>query len=66
MAPPVTPVEITMTVLTTITLLTSSIYGSSTVSFVNDILAQTPIDLDLLKLTEINSWCGSFTVNPVF
>ena len=54
----------------TITSLPSSIYGPSTVTFVNDPQAYTTVDIDQSKLTKIDGWCphnplGPFTVNTV-
>ena len=46
MEPIVTSTPITMTTLTTVTSLSSSIYGPSSVSFVNDTLAYTTVDIN--------------------
>jgi hypothetical protein len=50
-----------------ITSLPSSIYGPSSVTFVNDTNAYTTVDINMSKITSINSWCpqNNFTVNTV-
>ena len=40
------PNPITMTILTTIALIPSSIYGTSSVTFINDTLAYTTVDIN--------------------
>ena len=70
MAPIATATPISMTILTTITSLPSSIYGPSTVTFVNDTQAYTTVEIDQSQLTKIDGWCphnplGPFTVNTV-
>ena len=46
MAPIATSTPITMTTVTTMVSLSSSIYGPSTVTFVNDIQAYTTVDIN--------------------
>jgi hypothetical protein len=46
MAPITTPAPIIMTVLTTIASIASSIYGPSSVYFLNDIEAYTTVDIN--------------------
>jgi hypothetical protein len=70
MEPIVTPSLIPMSILTTMTSLPSSIYGPSTVTFVNDTQAYTTVDIGQSRLTKIDGWCpynplGPFTVNTV-
>jgi hypothetical protein len=66
MAPVVTPTTINMTILTTMTSLSQSIYESSPVNFINDTEAYTTIDIDQSKLIRL-SWCSLYplTVNTV-
>jgi hypothetical protein len=69
MAPAAPGPLITMDVLNTITALPSSIYGPSTVTFVNDTQAYITVDINLTALTKVG-WCtpnplGPFTVNTV-
>jgi hypothetical protein len=59
-----------MTILTTITSISSAIFGSSSVTFVNDTQAYTTVNINLSQVTNITSWCpynilGPFTVNTV-
>jgi hypothetical protein len=67
MAPIVTPNQITLTVVETITSISSSIYEASSVTFNDDILTSTTVDINLSKITNIDSWCpqNPFKVNPV-
>jgi hypothetical protein len=69
MEPIVTPTQITMTILTTMAPLSSSIYGESTITFVNDTDAYKTVDINLSKISSIShlSWCSKspFTVNTV-
>ena len=70
MAPTATPTPITMTLLNTMTSISSTIYETSSVTFVNDTHAYTTVDINLSKITNINSWCthnalGPFTLNSV-
>jgi hypothetical protein len=46
MEPTVTPTPITMTTLMTMAALTSSIYGPSSVTFLEDIPAYTTVDIN--------------------
>ena len=58
MAPIVPPTTITLTSPTnTMAALPSSIYGPSSVNFVQDTQAYTTVDINLSKLTSISSWC---------
>ena len=45
MAPIVTPAPITMTILTTMSSIPSTIYGASSVTFVEDTQAKTTVDI---------------------
>jgi hypothetical protein len=70
MAPIATGTPITMDILTSMTFLPSSIYGPSTVTFVNDTQAYTTVEIDQSQLTKIDGWCphnplGPITVNTV-
>jgi hypothetical protein len=51
MAPISTTTQITMDILTTITSISSSIYGPSSVTFNNDTQAYTTVEINLSKLT---------------
>jgi hypothetical protein len=53
MAPIVASTPIIMTSLTKITSLSTSIYESSLVTFINDTLAYTTVDIYLSKLTKV-------------
>ena len=57
MAPIASLTPITMEILTTMTSITKSIYGPSSVTFNNDEQAYTTVDIDKSKLTKIDSWC---------
>jgi hypothetical protein len=46
MAPIVTPTPIPMSILTTMASIASSIYGTSTVTFNNDTVAYTTVDIN--------------------
>ena len=56
MAPITTNTPITMTTLS-ITSLSSSIYGASTITFNDDIGACTTVDINYSTLTKVDSWC---------
>jgi hypothetical protein len=58
MAPIVTPTPITMTTLNSMVSI-SPIYGSSSVTFVNQTDAYTTVDINESKITSISSWCNS-------
>ena len=69
MEPIVTPSPIPMSILTTMAPITLSIYGTSTVTFVEDTQAYTTVNINSSLLTKVN-WCsynslGPFTVNSV-
>jgi hypothetical protein len=55
MAPIASLTPITMEILTTMTSITKSIYGPSSVTFNNDEQAYTTVDIDKSKLTKIDS-----------
>jgi hypothetical protein len=63
MAPATTPNLIdminteTFTTPTTITQISSSIYGSSSLTFIEDTQAYTTVEIDKSKVTTINSGC---------
>jgi hypothetical protein len=67
MAPiaPSTPITLTIP-KNTILSIPTSIFEPSPVTFIDDYLSHKISDIDLSKLTNISSWCGSFTVNHVF
>ena len=57
MAPTAVETRITMNSSTAMTPLTNSIYNISSIFFVNDTQAYTAVDIDLSKVTSIDSWC---------
>ncbi len=65
MAPITAPTPITMVIINTITSLSSSIYESSTLTFDNDTFSYTTVNIDLTKLTDINSWCAQNKFYPI-
>jgi hypothetical protein len=70
MEPIVIPTPISMTTMTTMANISSSIYGTSSVTFADDTVACTTVNINLSKITSISSWCmsnslGPFTINTV-